>query len=141
MCLPDLRPTIDQRQADSSTIAVSEYSFAIPIALGAGPQIWQLTNTGTQPHLMDLAGVPDGTTFDEVMEFLSSAMTGTPAASTLGFEDIREVYSTPNISAGQTMWIEVDLAPGTYAATCFIPVRASGAPHALMGMVQVFKAG
>ena len=72
------------------------------------------------------------------MELISSAFTGTPAASVLGFDEITDVYATPNISPGHTTWIEVDLAPGTYAVACFVPDQETQAPHALMGMVQVF---
>ena len=42
------------------------------------------------------------------------------------------------LSPGQTSWLALDLAPGTYIALCFVPDRETGVPHALMGMVQVF---
>jgi len=124
--------------AGAVPIAMSEYNFALPNAITAGPQIWQLTNTGEQPHLLDLEGVPDGTTLAQVMELVGFAFTGTPAASALGLDQIRDLYATTPISPGQTTWIEVDLAPGTYAVACFVSDQENGAPHALMGMVQVF---
>jgi len=37
--------------------------------------------------------------------------------------------------------LALDLAPGTYIALCFVPEEETGAPHALMGMVQVFTVG
>src|SRR4051794_6887835 len=58
------------------SIDLTEYSFAMPDTLTAGPQIWQLTNAGEQPHLLDLEWLPGGTTFDQVMELLSFAFTG-----------------------------------------------------------------
>jgi hypothetical protein len=119
-------------------VALSEYKFAMPSTLAAGPQIWQLTNTGEQPHLLDLAGIPAGTTFDEVMGAIGFAITGTPAARALGLEEIRDLAATTPLSPGHTTWIEVDLAPGTYAVACFVSDPANGAPHATMGMVQVF---
>ena len=39
-------------------------------------------------------------------------------------------------SAGVTSWVELDLAPGTYVALCFVPGR-DGTIHALKGMVDV----
>jgi hypothetical protein len=39
------------------------------------------------------------------------------------------------------MWLALDLQPGTYVALCFIPDEAPGAPHALLGMIQVFTVG
>ncbi len=37
--------------------------------------------------------------------------------------------------------LALDLARGTYIALCFVPEEETGAPHALMGMVQVFTVG
>jgi hypothetical protein len=42
------------------------------------------------------------------------------------------------LSAGRTAWLVVDLAPGSYLAACFVPDRDSGAPHAFLGMLDVF---
>jgi hypothetical protein len=130
--------TLTEEIADAIPVQLSEYSFIMPATLASGPQIWHLTNTGAQPHFLGLAEVPDGTTFDQVMEFIDTTFTGTPAVSALGPDDVHDVYSSAIISSGQTTWIEVNLAPGTYGLACFFSDQASGAPHALMGMVQVF---
>jgi hypothetical protein len=45
------------------------------------------------------------------------------------------------LSAGRTAWALVDLPPGTYVALCYVPDREVGAPHALMGMIDVFSVG
>ena len=45
------------------------------------------------------------------------------------------------LSPGETAWTEVDLAPGTYVALCFVFDPATGMPHAAMGMVAVFTVG
>jgi hypothetical protein len=127
--------------AGAIPVTLTEYSFTLPTGLVAGPQIWQVTNAGTQPHFLDLQGLPDGTTLGQVMDLIGFAFAGTPAASALGLEDTRNLYATPNLSAGQTTWIEIDLAPGTYAVACFVPDQATHAPHALMGMVRVFAVG
>lgn len=37
-----------------------------------------------------------------------------------------------------TFILMVDLAPGTYAAVCFIPDLETGAPHAMLGMTASF---
>ena len=33
-------------------VVLSEYNFDIPATLAAGPQIWQVTNSGAQPHFL-----------------------------------------------------------------------------------------
>jgi hypothetical protein len=53
------------------------------------------------------------------------------------------VNSTPvggmgQLSPGLTAWTELDLAPGTYVAVCFVFDPATGMPHAVLGMVDVF---
>lgn len=68
------------------------------------------------------------------------AFTGTPAASDLALEDIHDLYESSILSSGQTMWIEVDLSPGTYGLACFLPDQGTQAPHAMLGMMQVFTA-
>ncbi|HET9661362.1 MAG TPA: hypothetical protein VFP05_13580, partial [Thermomicrobiales bacterium] len=124
--------------ADAIPILLSEYHFDLPASLVAGPQIWQLTNTGAQPHFLGLVELPEGTTTGQLTEFLDMALTGTPAVSALGFDDVQDVYSSVIFSAGQTTWIEVDLTPGTYGVACLVSDRYSQAPHATLGMIQVF---
>jgi hypothetical protein len=124
--------------ADAAPVNLKEFTFEFPATITAEPQIRHVTNTGKQPHFLDLIGVPEGTTFNQVMDYISSAFTGTPATSVLTDEDIRGVYNVPNISSGQSQWIQVNLDPGAYAVACFVPDQDTGAPHALMGMTQVF---
>jgi hypothetical protein len=120
------------------TVTAQEYAFIIPETVAAGPQIWDFVNAGEQPHFMVLWGVPDGTTMNQVMGTINSFFTGTPTADALRFEDLQDVYDTTFISGGQHQWIELDLAPGTYAAVCFFSDKETGQSHALMGMIQVF---
>jgi hypothetical protein len=124
--------------AGAVPVNMKEYTFEVPASIASGPQIWELGNTGTQPHFMVLWGVPSGTTFDQVMATIDSFFTGTPTANALGFEDLRDIYDTSFISPGQHEWVQVDLDPGTYAAVCFFPDKATGQPHALSGMITVF---
>jgi hypothetical protein len=124
--------------AGAVQVNMKEYTFEIPASVASGPQIWDMGNTGTQPHFMVLFGVPDGTTMNQVMGTVSSFMTGTPAADALAFEDIHDVYDSAFISPGQHIWIQVNLDPGTYAAVCFFGDKATGQPHALLGMITIF---
>jgi hypothetical protein len=54
-----------------------------------------------------------------------------------------EVLTTElkNLSPGRQIWIELDLAPGAYAALCSFPDPATGMPHALLGEIAVFTVG
>ena len=119
-------------------VAMTEYAFAFPAAVAAGPQIWELTDTGSQPHFVVVAAVPDGTTPSQMTGAVATLLTGTPVAGAVPLEAIHGVYDSAYISSGQHLWIQVDLDPGTYVAVCFVPDKGTGQPHALMGMVQVF---
>jgi len=44
------------------------------------------------------------------------------------------------VRAGHSGWVDLDLAPGTYMAVCFLPT-ADGTPHALLGMISTFQVG
>ena len=99
-----------------------------------------MTNVFGQPHFIFLAKGPDDLTLDDVMAILAADATGgTPPPGVPNPEtDFTFATETSVLSAGKSMWIEFDLAPGTYAAVCFFPDLETGMPHAAMGMVQVF---
>jgi len=123
--------------AGAVTVNMKEYTFELP-AISSGAQIWDMTNTGTQPHFMVLFGVPDGTTMQQVLHTVNSFVTGTPEADALGFQDLHDIYDTAFISPGQHLGIQLNLDPGTYAAVCFFSDKDTGQLHAMMGMISVF---
>lgn len=138
-------PTVED-PAVAAEVAMIDFDFEIPADLTAGPQIWQVVNEGSQPHHLILAQVPEGTTEDQLIALLNVAFGppatpeagATPVEPALGFEDYVEVGFTGVLSTGQANWLQFDLAPGTYAALCFVSDPESGMPHALMGMVEIF---
>jgi hypothetical protein len=117
--------------------------FAIDLTdgqLSAGNNIIRIDNAGDQPHFLELQKGPDGLTRDDLKAALEAEMTGTPAASGIDPDkDFMPVFGTASQSRNITMWQSVDLEPGTYAALCFFPDKASGEPHAFMGMYNVFQ--
>ena len=121
--------------AEAVPVNMKEFTFELPASIASGPQIWDMGNTGAQPHFMVLWGVPDGTTMTQVMGTITSFMTGTPTADALGFNDLRTFTDTSFISPGQHTWIQVNLDPGTYAAVCFFPDKETGQPHAMEGLI------
>lgn len=126
--------------AGAIDIVLFDFGFDTPDVLPAGPQIWHLRNGGSQLHFMDFYRVPDGTTRDQVMQVLTfDESLGTPPPPDMISPDaFEELFTAQDISAGQSVWIAVDLEPGTYVALCFITDRESGMPHALMGMTEIF---
>lgn len=126
-------------------IGMIEMDFVVPDTMPSGPQIWRVQNNGLQIHHVVVAGVPDGTTEDEVMELAAMFAAGPPdsseaatpmAAPALNPEEVTDEFFTLLFSRGQANLYEVDLAPGTYAMICFMP-DPSGTPHVMLGMVEI----
>jgi plastocyanin len=134
--------TMEPPDADAE-IELQEYAFVgLPEGAAAGRQIWQVTNTGEQPHILVLLSSPEAITMEQIMTLLSLDE-GSPPPDDLGFDPstIVEGGFVHVISPGQTVWVELDLAAGTNIALCFIPDRETDMPHALMGMIGIFTVG
>jgi hypothetical protein len=110
-----------------------------PDPVPAGPQIWELTNTGMHSaHHVVMFRVPDETTSQQIVAEFSAMMSGTPPAGEPLMAKMAWVGYAALQSGGQTTWAEFDLEPATYAVICFIVDPATGRPHVLDGMAMVF---
>ncbi len=121
-------------------IQLQDFAFVgLPETLTPGRKVWKITNNGPQHHLVDVSAVPAGTTMDQVMAVFDFFMTGTPTAGTeeLANAELPTAGGMEVQSAGQTTWVEIDLAPGTYLVGCYWPDAESGMPHAFMGMAAI----
>jgi hypothetical protein len=123
---------------ESFEIILDDHSFEIP-ELVAGPQVWKVANAGTQPHVLSLTRGPDGVTLEQVLQISDAMMTGEdlPAGLPNPETDFHDVMSIAAISAGKSMWIELDLEPGSYVMVCWISDRDTGTPHQDLGMIEV----
>lgn len=126
-------------EADVS-LDVREYAFwGLDAGVPSGPQLWRITNSGEQPHLMDLLRAPGPITFAQIMTLLALPDGAAPPSGIPAANEFEQVAGLGTISPGETSWVVFpDLAPGTYVALCFVPDREFDGPHAAMGMVQVF---
>ena len=124
------------------TVALGDFYFGGLDTVAAGPQIWQVTNEGVQPHMLVMGKVPDGTTFDQMMATLQTEMTGTPAAGALGPDQVQFLSDgVLLLSKGKTMWLPLDIADGTYVVMCFVTDPNTEQPHVMEGMVNMFTTG
>lgn len=109
----------------------ADFHYDFPDVIKAGPQLWHVQNVGSQPHFAVLFKLLPGKTADDLMAAITSGDENTPPpAEPGGFLEA--------ITAGQSYYVPVDLAPGNYVAVCFIPDLATGVPHAMEGMVDGF---
>jgi len=125
----------------TAEITLQEFAFLGFNDVKAGRQIWKVTNTGSQPHFMELIKVPAGTTAEQIMQLLMADDDASPVPGGVDPTQIEGVGGIGALSAGRTGWYVTDLEAGTYVALCFIPDFEAHLPHAMMGMIQVFTVG
>jgi hypothetical protein len=88
-------------------------------------------NTGV-PHFVLLQQVAEGTTADQVLEFLQSEEGPPPSWLLPG------TLETGSLSPGRSMTVDYDLPGGQYVVLCFFPdPKMGGMPHAMMGMIKM----
>lgn len=123
---------------DATKVEMGAYVFEMPDELPAGPHVWDVSNVHSVPHHIVLLSYPDAVTKEQVMEAFTAEMTGTPPASGIDPSQFQDAGYITLHSQDVTTWVEMDLAPGTYVALCFISDQGSDVPHAAMGMIDVF---
>lgn len=130
----------DRPDAEVTLEMTDELAYTVsPDPVPAGPQVWEIANTGEHhAHHAVVFRVPEGVTADAIVADFVSLMSGTPPAGPPLIAQFTHVGYAALQSGGQTTWIELDLAPGTYAVICFIIDPATGMPHVVNGMVTTF---
>jgi hypothetical protein len=133
--------TPDEPDADL-TVEMKEFEFAgLPDQVAAGDHVLKVSNSGEQPHIMSIVGLPAGATTEQFQNYLTTILTGTPPAGPsmdITAESSESVGNIAFLSKGNTIWAPLHLEPGTYGVVCFIPDPETGGYHATMGMAQVF---
>jgi hypothetical protein len=132
--VPSAEPRIDVE------VDIVEFSLGLPDQLNSGNAIWHVMNSGTQPHEIMLVETPELLTVEQVVTILTlpegeAPPPGIPHPDTLVFPPL----GLQTMSAGQEIWVEMDLGPGFYVALCAVPDPESGAPHAALGEISVFS--
>ena len=136
-------PTVDDPTTDVE-VGMYEMGFDMPDQIDAGPMVWHLSNTGDQPHFIDIVSYPEPFTVDQALAAFTALFgggtpeAGTPDPNALDPSRLQDVDSSSLVSSGLSEWTQFDLAPGNYIALCFIPDRETSMPHALMGMAKTF---
>ena len=114
------------------------YIGGLDNGLSAGPQLIEISNSGKQPHMLVMAKGPDTMTTEQLMTLIESESMGTPAPAGLSDEDLAAQIGVLLLSSAQTMYLSINLAPGTYGAACFVTDPATHKEHAVEGMVTTF---
>lgn len=128
----------------TATVELAEMHFVLPEAgLPSGAGVLKISNIGAIPHEFQMMPVPDGTTADQVAALFAMPSDATPVpgdALQEAMANYQPVAASSIIGAGITSWIDVDIAPGTYAVICALPFPG-GVPHAMEGMLEIVTIG
>jgi hypothetical protein len=123
-----------------ATVTAKDFTYEAPPSVTAGRHTFTFANQGPQPHEAGVIKLNAGVTIDQVKQALAEpAPSGSPAASAsaaTGPPPFTAAGGISGVSPGTTATFTVDLEAGAqYAFICFIPDRATGKPHAALGMV------
>ncbi|HET7056594.1 MAG TPA: hypothetical protein VFI12_09030 [Thermomicrobiales bacterium] len=132
-------PTDVKEPTSDITATLVDFAITLEGSLTAGKHIMKVQHHGAQPHFLDIEKGPDTMTKEMVMAAFMGEMSGTPTAGGMSESDMQPVFYSPTQSIGTTTWHMIDLTAGTFLAACFFPTAGTGVPHAMNGMVDVFK--
>jgi len=145
---PDIKPfTIAESDADpveapeaDVTAELTEFAFALPETMDAGPQTWEISNIGKQPHELMIFKVEDDANLEDVTaKFMDAIMAASSQQAGPPQMPYESAFSWSPMSPDTHAWVEVDLEPGTYVVICFIPDLSSQemVSHFQHGMIKL----
>lgn len=108
------------------TITLSDYAFDFSTPLTAGKHVFEVKNTATQAHEVEIIRLAPGKTLDQFMNWMKKPA-GPPPGSAIG-------GMAP--FTGAPTYFTADITPGTYALICFVPDAKDGKPHFMHGMTK-----
>ena len=111
---------------------LKDFAFLMPDQIKAGPQTWQIENSGEQWHELLVVKLHEGVTLGDVAAMMhqEGEAEGPPL-----FEPV--AVFTP-LAQGERAWVTFDLEPGQYTAICGLPDLAGGIDksHLDHGMIR-----
>jgi hypothetical protein len=110
------------------TVTLSDYAFAFSTPFTAGPHTLRVENVGPQLHEISFERLADGKTMQDYVAWGQAGMKGPPPSVPAG--------GLVGPTVGQHAYLTIDLAPGTYLVTCYVPDEKDQKPHVAHGMMQ-----
>ena len=119
-------------KATTVSVTGSDFAFEAPDTVEAGLVTWQFTNTGQQPHHLQVTRLEQGKTPADLQQFLSQ-----PPGPDNPFPDwLVFVGGVGLIEPGDAGSVTAPLSSGSYFLLCFFPDLADGVPHFAKGMMK-----
>jgi hypothetical protein len=118
---------------------LSDGAFEFPDEF-QGQGVFKVSNVGEQPHELSILRLKDGKTQDDFLEFMQAAAAaeqGGPKPN--GPPPFTNAGGFTILDPGMEGVMMIDLEPGSYIASDFIPDPETGEPHFLGGMLEAFE--
>lgn len=116
----------------SVAFEATDYAFTGPAQVTTGLVEFELTNSGEEPHHLQIARLADGVSLDAWIALLQEN-------EGAALSQVELVGGVGVLLPGQSHAVTVELAkPGTYIVTCFVG-NEEGVPHLALGMVTAFE--
>lgn len=117
----------------NGTVQEFDHHITVPHVISQHEPLLLKIKVRDQTHEFQLLRVPSGTTANQLLQCFTGPQSACPLKG-----PPTDAGGAASIAPGSTHWVELHLAPGTYAALCFVPDIKTGMPHAFMGMITVF---
>jgi hypothetical protein len=112
------------------SIDMVDFGYNLSAPISAGTQAIRVTNSGPQDHEAFLVQLAPGATAMDFMAAFEPGAQGPPPGLPLG--------GLQAVADGGSGLFTVNFAPGNYAFICFVEDTETGAPHAVLGMIEEF---
>ena len=120
-------------------VEAADFSFTLPDSIEGGLVRLQLTNTGQDPHHMQLLKLNVGVSQEQMSQVFQSIAEAMPtegeAAMFRIFEAATLAGGPAGVGAGGKSDVTLNIAPGEYTLICLL-VGADRIPHVNKGMVR-----
>lgn len=110
------------------TVTLSDYAFAFSTPLTAGTRTIRVENAGPQLHEITVERLDDGKSMADWTAWAQGGMKGPPPAKAMG--------GVIGPQKGAHAFFTIDLKPGKYLVSCYVPDEKDQKPHVAHGMVQ-----
>jgi uncharacterized cupredoxin-like copper-binding protein len=111
------------------TVTLRDFAFDSPDTLPSGTNTWAITNTGPQPHEIQVAKLAAGGSAADVTKFFTTIPpSGPPPYQSFG--------GFQGIDANGSGSLTLNLPAGDYAFYCAIPDPTNGLRHLQEGMLK-----
>ncbi len=105
-------------------VRMADFAFVTDVPWHPGHKLLKVVNTGREDHQLRIDRLHAGATLQDWIAAEDRSQLAEPIAG------------VARTGPGQTVYLPMQLSPGTYVLYCLVPSAATGEPHAILGMIR-----